>query len=318
MELISVIVPVYNVEEHLEKCLSSIVNQTYKNLEIILVDDGSTDSSGEICDRYAMCDERFVVIHNENGGVSAARNAGVAKATGEYIMFVDSDDYVESDIAEFLLNLTLQYDADISMCGFKYADTEGNTWNQTDLAVAEGCISGNDFWQRFYSGGRIIGVTLWAKLYKRSLWNDVFFPVGKLHEDEFVTHILIKNCKSIAVSKKPLYYYVQRKGSIMNTQFMTQNFDSAEGILMRCRFFYEQKEYDNAAKSLTMAMYNIIRGLDLLEIPTSSDKNRVRELKKEFRSLYRKLFFKNTDIFSKIKCGVFYLNTKLFKLLKKG
>ncbi len=318
MGKISVIVPVYNVEKYLEKCLDSIVNQTYKNLEIVLIDDGSTDSSGRICDEYALRDDRFVVVHNENGGVSVARNAGVAKATGEYIMFVDSDDYVEKDIAEVLINLIKQHDADISMCGFKYADTDGNTWKQTNMAVAEGCISGDEFWQRFYSGGRIIGVTLWAKLYKRSLWKDIYFPDGKLHEDEFVTHSLIKNCKNIAVTKKPMYYYVQREGSIMNTQFMAQNFDSAEGILERCKFFYEKGEYDNASKSLSTAMYNIIRGLNLLKNPTKQDKKRVRELKKEFRILYRKLFFKKTDFFSKLKCGVFYLNTKLFTLLKKG
>ncbi|MBQ8301255.1 MAG: glycosyltransferase [Clostridia bacterium] len=318
MKKISVIVPVYNVEKYIEKCLDSIINQTYKNLEIILIDDGSTDNSCRICDEYALRDERFTVVHNENGGVSVARNAGLKKATGEYIMFVDSDDYVESDIAEVLMNLTLQYDADISMCSFKYADTDGNTRNQTDLAVAEGCISGDEFWQCFYSGGRTIGVTLWAKLYKRSLWQDIHFPDGKLHEDEFVTHSLVKKCKNIAVTKKPLYYYVQREGSIMNTQFMTQNFDAAEGILVRCRYFYEQKEFDNAAKSLTMAMYNIIRGLNLLEKPTENDKKRLKQLKKEFRSLYRKLFFKKTDFFSKLKCGVYYLNTKLFTLLKKG
>lgn len=318
MGKISVIVPVYNVEKYLEKCLESIVHQTYKNLEIILIDDGSTDSSGKICDEFALRDERFVVVHNKNGGVSVARNEGLKRVTGEYIMFVDSDDYVESDIAEVLMNLIRQYDADISMCSFKYADTDGNTQNQTDITTTEGCISGDEFWDRFYSGGRTIGVTLWAKLYKSSLWQDIHFPDGKLHEDEFVTHSLVKNCKRIAVTKKPLYYYVQREGSIMNTQFMTQNFDAAEGILARCRYFYEQNEFDNASKSLTMAMYNMIRGLDLLKEPTKNDKKRLKELKKEFRLLYRKLFFKNTDFISKFKCSVFYISTKLFRLLKKG
>lgn len=318
MKKISVIVPVYNVEKHLRKCLDSIAEQTYKSLEIILVDDGSTDTSGSICDEYALRDERFTVVHNENGGVSMARNVGLDKATGEYIMFVDSDDYIENNIAEALIKQIEQYDADMSMCGFKYADTDGSTWNQTDIATAEGCISSDEFWRRFYSGARIIGVTLWAKLYKRSLWQNIRFPIGKLHEDEFVTHLIMKNCRNIAVTKMPLYYYVQREGSIMNTRFMTENFDAAEGILTRCEFFYEQKDFDNASKSLAMAMYNIIRGLELLKEPSTADKKRVRELKKEFRSLYRKLFFKKTDFFSKLKCGVFYINTKLFTLLKKG
>lgn len=317
MELISVIVPVYNVEDYLEKCLDSIINQTYKNLEIILIDDGSTDSSSRICDAYAERDGRIKVIHRKNGGPSEARNDGIAAATGDYIMFVDSDDYMDTDTAQFLIDNAKKHDADISICGFRYADTDGNTREQDTATVNEGVVTAKEFWHFFYSDARIFYVTIWAKLFRRSLWHDLYFPTGKLHEDEFVTHSLVANSKRIAISKKPMYYYVQRGGSIMHTQFMTKNFDSAEGMLVRCEFFCERGEFDIAAKSLTMAMYNIVRGLDLLDVPSQSDKKRVRELKRTFRSLYRRLFLKRTDLFSKIKCTVFYFSTRLFRIFKK-
>lgn len=317
MELISVIVPIYNVEQYLEKCLNSIINQTYKALEIILIDDGSTDNSGKICDEFALRDDRIKVIHHENEGVASARNIGITNATGDFIMFVDSDDYIEPNTAEFLINQIHEFSADIATCGFKYADTNGNTWPQEDATIREGAVTRSEFWNYFYTDIRVFYVTLWAKLSRRSLWKDLYFPDGKLHEDEFITHSLVANSSKIAISKKPLYYYVQREGSIMHTQFRTQNLDAAEGMLTRCGFFIEKHEYDIAIKTLSMSMYSLTKGYKLLGNITAQDKKRINELRRKFRRLYRSLFFKKVDFRSKLKCGVFYVNMKLFMKMKK-
>ena len=317
MELVSVIVPVYNVEQYLEKCIDSIINQTYKNLEIILIDDGSTDSSGKICDRYAARDKRIKVIHQENGGLAVVRNIGVSAASGEYIMFVDSDDYIDTEIVQFLYEQSKKYCADISICGFKYADKNGKVWDGEPVTIDEGIVSKRDFWEHFYSDTRIFYVTLWAKLFRRSVWKNISLPAGKLHEDEFAVYHLIENADAIAVSKKPMYYYVQSDSSIIRTKFTVKNLDAAEAMLLRCGFFTGKKEFDLAEKSLTMAMYNITRGLELLKEPSGSDKERIHVLQKDFRMRYRKLLFKNINLLSKIKCGIFAISGKLFMKLKR-
>ena len=161
MKLISVIVPVYNTEKYLEKCVMSILNQTYKNLEIILIDDGSTDNSPQICDSLAEKDNRITVIHQPNGGVSSARNTGLDNTHGDYIMFVDSDDYIAPNMIEFLSeNIG---DTDIAMCGYNSVDENGNLSPQENVTVADGIISIDTFWNYFYTDTRIYYVTLWAK-----------------------------------------------------------------------------------------------------------------------------------------------------------
>ena len=317
MELVSVIVPVYNMEQYLEKCIDSIINQTYKNLEIILIDDGSEDSSGQICDRYAARDKRIKVIHQENHGLAASRNIGISVSSGEFIMFVDSDDYIDAETVQLLYEQSKKYCADISICGFKYTDKNGKIWDSEPVTINEGIVSKRDFWEHFYSDTRIFYVTLWAKLFRRSVWNGVTLPPGKLHEDEFAVYHLIENANTIAVSKKPMYYYVQSDSSIIRAKFTVKNLDAAEAMLLRCGFFTEKKEFDLAEKSLAMAMYNITRGLELLKEPSESDKERICVLKKDFRMRYRKLLFKNTDLMSKIKCGIFALNGNLFMKLKR-
>lgn len=310
MKLISVIVPVYNTEKYIEKCVMSILNQTYKNLEIILIDDGSTDNSPQICDSLAEKDNRIAVIHQPNGGVSSARNIGLDNTHGDYITFVDSDDYIAPNMIEFLSeNIG---DTNIAMCGYTSVDENGNLSPQENVTVTDGIISTDTFWNYFYTDTRIYYVTLWAKLYKSHLWNTVRFPLNTLHEDEFAVHQIISQCSKIAVSKKPLYFYLQREGSIMHTQFKTENLNAAEGILDRCQFFFNKKEYTLAEKALSMAMYSIIKGYGIL-----GENDKIKELYKQFRLMYRKLVFKNTSMKFKYKCGIFALNKQIFIKLKK-
>lgn len=310
MKLISIIIPVYNTEKYLEKCVMSITNQTYKNLEIILIDDGSTDSSPMICDFLAEKDRRITVIHQTNGGVSSARNTGLDNTHGDYIMFIDSDDYISLNMIEFLLSKI--GDTDIAMCGYNNVDENGNLSPQENVTIMDGIISTDTFWNYFYSDTRIYYVTLWAKLYKSRLWDNVRFPLNTLHEDEFAVHQIISQCKTLSISKNPLYFYLQRKGSIMHTQFKTENLNATEGMLDRCQFFFDRKEYHLAEKALSMAMYSIVKGYTLL-----GENDKIDELYKKFCSLYRKLVFKNTSLKFKYKCGIFALNKKLFVRLKK-
>jgi len=182
-EKISVIVPVYNVEQYLERCIDSIINQTYKNLEIILVNDGSTDNSGQLCDELAKKDDRIRVIHKKNGGLSDARNVGVDEAKAELIGFIDSDDYIDEDMYELLINNLKAANADLSMCG--HYDVYNN--------VPEAQVVDKKTWElspreaiKMVMEAKILSVTAVNKLYKKSLFSELRFEIGKIAEDAFI------------------------------------------------------------------------------------------------------------------------------------
>ncbi len=220
-ELISVIVPVYNVEKYLEKCIDSIINQTYKNIEILLIDDGSTDSSGEICDRYAIKDKRILVFHKENGGLSDARNKGIDIATGKYISFIDSDDYVEENYISFLYEILKKFDADISM-GKHYVRYQENTIDTS--SGQELCMNPEVTLEKMLYG-EDVDVSAWAKLYKKDLFKDIRFPKGRVFEDAATTYKLIDKSSQVAFKSLPIYNYVMRKNSITNTSFNSSKMD---------------------------------------------------------------------------------------------
>lgn len=210
---ISIIVPVYKVEKYLSKCVDSILAQTFTDFELILVDDGSPDSCGKICDEYALKDSRIKVIHKENGGLSDARNAGIAVAKGEYLGFVDSDDYIAPDMYELLYRLIRENDADISICDavlvdeeteVNYVDSEKKYILERESALKEMIFK------------RLFAVNAWNKLYKKELFSDTLYPKGMLYEDLAITYKLIDKTKRLVYIPAKKYAYVQRKGSIMN------------------------------------------------------------------------------------------------------
>lgn len=215
-DLISIIVPVYNVETYLDRCMDSILKQTYKRLEIILVDDGSTDSSGKKCDDYAKLDSRIKVIHKQNGGLSDARNAGLALATGDYVGYVDSDDWIEPDMYQCLYDACVEHDAELAVCRYfrEYQDrTEaGGTGKIVPLSRDELLkiyISGNDEY--------VIYNSVWSKLFKRELVADMIFPKGRNSEDIMYTTRAFCRLDRAAYIDRCLYHYVlDREGSIMN------------------------------------------------------------------------------------------------------
>lgn len=233
-ELISVIVPVYNVEEYLEECIESLIKQSYEQCEIILVDDGSTDKSGRICDSYANRDARIKVIHKENGGLSSARNAGLDIMQGEYIAFVDSDDFVHVDYLKDMKQLAQKYEADLVCCHF----TQGESCVWPEQGVDKEVVRrGKDILNKMNEDDVTITV-VWNKLYKAEFFKKyaLRFEIGKIHEDMFMTPQVLNLCKVMVISDKQLYYYRIRSNSIMTSAFSVKRLQIFEALEFRIDF----------------------------------------------------------------------------------
>ena len=238
-KLISVIVPVYNVEKFLDKCISSIVNQTYKNLEIILIDDGSTDESVQICDKWQEKDNRVRLTHKENTGVSDTRNIGLEKTTGEYICFVDSDDYIEPDYIENLYKSLTENNADIASCGHiaeAYSNSVILFSNSNFVADTEETL------KRLFLRNDVFPV-LWGKLYKKELFDGIRFPDGKIHEDIATVYKVLAKSKITTHIDKAGYHYIQRHGSIMHKEFSKERLIVIDFLEELLEFI--EKEYPN-------------------------------------------------------------------------
>jgi glycosyltransferase involved in cell wall biosynthesis len=218
-------VPVYNVEEYLNRCVDSIINQTYKNLEIILVDDGSLDNCGLICDEYAKKDPRIKVIHKNNGGLSDARNAGLKIASGEWISFIDSDDWIESNMYEVLLNLAKKYDAQISVGGVSdeiFENGEIITVKTTEKAgTSPYVLSCTQAMQKYFLGSW----AAWDKIYHKSIFKNIQFPVGEINEDEAIVLQILENASNISYTNQVFYHYIRRPQSITTTSFHPKKLD---------------------------------------------------------------------------------------------
>lgn len=248
---ISVIVPIYNVGEYLNRCIESIVYQTYTKLEIILVDDGSSDGCPQMCDEWAEKDTRIKVIHKTNGGLSDARNSGMKIATGKYISFIDSDDYIALDFFETLLSVMKKENSDIVECSVvkfyedgrfeKYSDDLAVTTFETESALS-GLIAENPFHQH-----------VWNKLYKTQLVQDIPYAVGKLNEDEFWTYQVFGRAQKVSKINKTMYYYFQRNSSIMGVRYNFRRLDALEGKSNRQK--YIEKNYPNLAAQAKIDFY---------------------------------------------------------------
>ena len=212
--LVSIIIPVYNVEKYLDKCITSVVNQTYTNLEIILIDDGSPDNCPAICDQWQAKDNRIKVIHNENGGLSHARNEGLKIATGEFIGFVDSDDWIEPNMYELLLTALLETDADIAVCNFQVEPKKNKVVQNSIELTEQRLYSSEEALERLLKKQGKICFCVWNKLYRRNRIINILFPEGKLYEDILWTVKAIGNSKTIVCINSVLYHYLQRPESL--------------------------------------------------------------------------------------------------------
>ncbi|MBB6446843.1 glycosyltransferase [Bacillus benzoevorans] len=239
--LISIIVPVYNAESYLKKCLESIVRQTYRNLEIILIDDGSEDNSPHICDEYAMADDRVKVLHKENAGPGAARRDGVHYASGEYIAFVDADDFIEQNMYQTLIERAVADDIDIIQCGYRKVKTTGETIEI--FAMRETHINGSYHCAAYYAAQRNVTNYLCNKMMKSKLFAGIEFPGLYVGEDACILTQLYASAEKITTIEEPLYNYVMTPDSLCRTPFSVKKLDNvAAGKFM---FEFYEKRFPN-------------------------------------------------------------------------
>lgn len=310
--MISIIVPVYNVEKYLDRCIESIINQTYKNIEIILVDDGSTDKSGEICDNYANLDTRIEVIHKVNGGVSSARNKGLDIANGEYIGFVDSDDYIHPKMYETLLSNLIDYDADISMCNYIKGIEDNYNFKKikNNLEILNTLEQMNCLYND--KVGQILGCYL--KLYKRELFNSLRFKENKIFEDWLIVHQIHFKSNKMVYTSDALYYYRKREGSIIHSEFNIKKLDALYVFKERILFFnnynlnLRNKSISQYINAIFKYYYKAKKELGL------SDKN-LKHLRKDFKKVYF-ICMKSNQFYLKEKMTwiMFIFNPKLYEL----
>lgn len=300
--LISIVVPIYNVEKYLSRCIDSILNQTYRNLELILVDDESPDGCGNICDEYQKKDSRIRVIHQKNRGLSGARNAGIDIATGEYIGFVDSDDYIAPQMYESLLKLNIDNDAQIAICGRYYEFEDGRRlirYNEKEETIVMTNIEAITRMNSFSS----FDMAAWDKLYKRELFEGIRYPEGKLSEDYFIIYKLFERAHRIVFNPKPLYFYLQRTNSISRNKKI--NFDFIEASRSQMDYLlpkYPQLEdvLTSAYASANMTVYNFH-----IKNKVKCEKEVKNELKKQVKKYIRNI--KRNAAFPKIKKMQAYL-----------
>ena len=259
--LISIIVPIYNVELYVSKCIESILSQTYINLDIILINDGSTDSSGEIANYFAKQDKRITLVHKENNGLASAWNTGLNLVQGELIGFVDSDDWIEKDMFSILCKSLLENDADISVCGYHAIDIDGNI-----LFSRNTLTSGNT--NPHYPGDSTVYIgkqdimrycmidrnaPLWCNLFKKALFQNIRFPLNKTIVDNFVVHHVFERAEKILITPVFMYNYLQRPGSETKSKFSAKWYDWVESFILQYKDLHEK--YPNLAFQLASSAY---------------------------------------------------------------
>lgn len=304
-ELISIIVPIYNVDRYLRRCIESIINQTYKNIEIILVDDGSSDSSPEICDKYKEKDSRIIVIHKENGGLSSARNAGLEVAKGTLIGFVDSDDYIASDMYEKLKANMDKYSSDISACQFcinyKYS-------KRVSIVCSEEKIFRG---KEKFDNLKYIKAVAWNKLYKREIFRKIKYPDGKIYEDHLIICDVLNAAKKVSFINETLYYYTMRRSSITRT-FTENHLDQINAFDVDIKYYKKKKYTDLVVGAQYKKVMQTIGYAYKIKAKSLSDK-RVAKYVDEAVKLAQKL--RNSEYLSgdeKDKLELFLQNGELY------
>lgn len=288
MELVSIIIPIYNIEEFLDRSIGSAAGQTYQNLEILLIDDGSTDASAEICDRWAEKDKRIKVVHQSNSGVSVARNTGLRMATGDYVLQLDSDDYMAPYTVEHLLQTAHEQNADLVICQFVRGVEERYCFEKLEHPEVELVDAAYTLAQIYNGANDALRYTVpWCKLYRRELLEGVSYPEGKIFEDIYITHTIIDRCSRIALLDEVLFYYYRRENSIMNAVFSLPKLDYLQALVDRVRFFADRRMTDLQEKAYDELLHSLVweysRTRDLLNSQPGMD-----YVMKLFRENYRK------------------------------
>lgn len=253
MSKVSIIVPVYNVSHYLKDCITSILNQTFKDYELILVDDGSTDDCSKICDEYALKDKRIKVYHKKNGGLSDARNFGINHSSCDYIGFIDSDDTIEPDMFDTLYKNISENEADVSICGLFDCYTDRKVPQCCEKSF--GILSGEEALKEALEGKKF-SVNAINKLYKKELFKDIMFPKGKLSEDAFTIPQILANAKRVVYTTEPKYNYMHRVGTITTSNFKINDLNVIEGYEEILKFINQNfPELKNLAEARLIWSY---------------------------------------------------------------
>lgn len=311
---LSIIMPVYNVKNYIRKCIESVLEQKFIDYELILVDDGSNDGSGVICDEYSKKDKRIIVIHQKNKGLSGARNSGINIAKGEFIGFIDSDDWIHKNMYYDLVNIAIKEKSDIVQCG--YIKTENEEENNILINNYINNYSNIEALYNLYNNNYPITVVCWNKIYKKELFKDIQFPVGKIHEDEFTTHKLLYKAKKVTFIESQYYYYRQRSGSIMSEKFSPKSLDKLEALREKISFM-ENINTDLYLKAVKQYL-NFLRKIYFISQKELPDNKKLAvKLKKESRTFASIYLFKMDEKFSKkISLALFCINPNTQKYVK--
>ena len=324
MAEVSIIVPVYQVENYIRQCIDSILVQTFTDFELILVDDGSKDKSGQICDEYAVLDQRVKVIHKENGGLSDARNCGMDQAVGNYFMFVDSDDYIAPTMLEYLYKALMNKEADIAVCNFLHFFEEDRKRDFSTNIQSE-VLSGAEI---FYSrkNERVYGIwtVAWNKLYKRETLGNVRFRFGKYHEDEFWANDIYQMDIKVVTIPECLYYYRQRDNSIMGRKNIKRDFDILEALQERIAvYFMDERHADQAYKVMIFSLEYLAESKKL--ITNKDEENQFLQAEKKTKDMIKRLKKMNLSKIKRVSlvfigmnpCLVFAVGMKFRGLLER-
>lgn len=306
---ISVIVPIYNCEQYIRKCIKSILNQTFKEFELILIDDGTQDKSGEICDEFSKIDERIVVIHQHNQGVSKTRQNGLNMSKSKYVTFIDSDDYVKEDYLYNLYNHIINSNADFVCCN---SIDIGENLPKNFRIMKDEIISDKARLLTDYFNGKRYAYCIWGKLFKKDIFKDIEFPEMKYAEDTCIILNLFMKCNNVAVMSYDGYYYVQREQS---ATFSGNNLQKANDVLIRSKLVNNIcKKIDNkelllkAKNEMTQSLYGAI-----LANCCYADKEQFKQFKTQYEQLYKDCVNTNKIKFLIIK--IFKLNKNLTRIL---
>lgn len=314
-QLVSIIVPIYKVEKYLGQCIESLTAQTYRDLQIILVDDGSPDRSGEICEEYAGKDHRILVIHKENGGLSDARNAGIEKAEGEWLCFIDSDDYIAPDMVERLYRLVNGHQAKLAWCAVEEVEEDvkypygirERSGEKEEITV----YTPVEAEKQFYTMNKQNCLITCNKLFHRSLYETVRFPKGKLYEDGYTIYRTIYIAEKVVTTSRALYFYRQRRGSIMADNSDRIYLPSLEAGKERLEFYSGNGEKELVRLETNLALYTSIHFYQVIR-----KKEIRREIKEWYKMFYREYFIKETwPLAKRIRMRSFLIGDPLYRLI---
>lgn len=318
---ISIIVPIYNTDKYLAECIESIINQTYKNLEIILINDGSSDKSLEICNYFKEKDRRIVVINQVNMGVAYSRNIGIKNATGDYIAFVDSDDKIKPNMFQKLIEISKKNNADISMCEFEVIDEKGNNINnelkkkyvEKEFENTINVLKGDRKFEILYKGSitGLAGIVIWNKLYKRKLIKSLKYKDGTIHEDEAMSHIILNRANMVVYTKETLYLYRKRQGSITSKEYSIDRQQILDGLNERYIFFKDTNREKLACFALKEYAFMIIIHYRY-SLEYNLGNGNLKNLKKRLKKILKDIFFnKYLSLRVKVIISLFYMYPKL-------